>query len=137
MTTRRWMIAVAVVALPMGGYSLKRLHDGFMDRARYHAESATDCFEAENNAQKYIEGTDSLLESIGEDGSADRFDVSRLKADRADMARNVIEWKRLVAYHAAMARKYENAARHPWLPVEPDPPEPRLTITVPVPAPLR
>ena len=27
-------------------------------------------------------------------------------------------------HHAAMAHKYEHAARYPWLPVEPDPPEP-------------
>ena len=27
-----------------------------------------------------------------------------------------------IAYHAAMARKYEHAARYPWLPVAPDPP---------------
>jgi hypothetical protein len=31
---------------------------------------------------------------------------------------------RKIDYHAAMARKYRAAARHPWLPVEPDPPEP-------------
>ena len=28
------------------------------------------------------------------------------------------------AYHAEMSAKYEWAARHPWLPVEPDLPEP-------------
>jgi hypothetical protein len=28
-------------------------------------------------------------------------------------------------YHAALKQKYERAARNPWLPVEPDPPEPR------------
>jgi hypothetical protein len=27
-------------------------------------------------------------------------------------------------YHHAMKWKYRRAARHPWLPVEPDPPEP-------------
>ena len=27
-------------------------------------------------------------------------------------------------HHAAMAHKYEHAARYPWLPVKPDPPEP-------------
>lgn len=27
-------------------------------------------------------------------------------------------------HHELLARKYEQAARHPWLPVEPDPPEP-------------
>jgi hypothetical protein len=28
-------------------------------------------------------------------------------------------------YHEAMSRKYEHAARYPWLPVAPDPPEPK------------
>ena len=28
------------------------------------------------------------------------------------------------AHHDALRRKYESAARHPWLPVPPDPPEP-------------
>jgi hypothetical protein len=30
----------------------------------------------------------------------------------------------LAAYHAELRRKYEHAARYPWLPVEPDTPEP-------------
>jgi hypothetical protein len=30
-----------------------------------------------------------------------------------------------VRYHFKMAEKYEHAARYPWLPVEPDPPEPK------------
>jgi hypothetical protein len=30
-----------------------------------------------------------------------------------------------VAYHDAMARKWSEAASRPWLPVEPDPPEPK------------
>jgi hypothetical protein len=28
------------------------------------------------------------------------------------------------AYHAALGRKYERAARYPWLAIEPDPPIP-------------
>jgi hypothetical protein len=28
-------------------------------------------------------------------------------------------------YHIQMANKYSDAARHPWLPVTPDPPEPQ------------
>jgi hypothetical protein len=34
------------------------------------------------------------------------------------------DW-RLIEWHESMARKYEHAARYPWLPVAPDPPEPR------------
>src|SRR5580704_9650482 len=31
----------------------------------------------------------------------------------------------LADYHSRLKRKYEQAACHPWLPVEPDPPEPQ------------
>ncbi len=33
--------------------------------------------------------------------------------------------QRLIAYHGALARKYWYAALFPWLPVAPDPPEPK------------
>jgi hypothetical protein len=32
---------------------------------------------------------------------------------------------RVAKYHYDLARKYEYAARYPWLSVEPDPPEPK------------
>jgi len=32
---------------------------------------------------------------------------------------------RLAAWHAALRRKYEDAASRPWLPVKSDPPEPK------------
>jgi hypothetical protein len=31
---------------------------------------------------------------------------------------------KVATWHEAMARKYREAARYPWLPIEPDPPEP-------------
>ncbi len=34
-------------------------------------------------------------------------------------------WRRKASHYAAMALKYEKAARYPWLPVAPDLPEPR------------
>jgi hypothetical protein len=42
--------------------------------------------------------------------------------ERAEMA----AYERLGDHHAALQAKYERAARFPWLPVEPDPPEPKL-----------
>lgn len=33
--------------------------------------------------------------------------------------------ERLGAYHSKLRAKYERAARYPWLPVPPDPPEPK------------
>ena len=43
MTTRRWMIAVAIVGLLMGGYMLKRRYYDFSSRARFHVEREADC----------------------------------------------------------------------------------------------
>jgi hypothetical protein len=40
------------------------------------------------------------------------------------MANGVRKSPRRAAYYADLRRKYEFAALHPWLPVEPDPPEP-------------
>ena len=31
----------------------------------------------------------------------------------------------MVGHHGRLKAKYEEAARHPWFPVEPDPPEPK------------
>lgn len=42
-------------------------------------------------------------------------------AGRDDLARLSQEW---VAHHAALRRKYEDAAARPWNAVAPDPPEP-------------
>jgi hypothetical protein len=46
----------------------------------------------------------------------------------ANMAAKIAKWEkskdRRIAFHASMYRKYERAARYPWLAVEPDPPEP-------------
>jgi hypothetical protein len=41
LTVRRWLIAVAVVGLLMGGYRLKQRHDDFLSRAQYHAGRET------------------------------------------------------------------------------------------------
>jgi hypothetical protein len=43
------------------------------------------------------------------------------------LARRRHEEKRLADYHAKLRKKYERAARYPWLPVEPDPPEPQIS----------
>jgi hypothetical protein len=34
-------------------------------------------------------------------------------------------WEAWIAYHMMLSRKYERAAAHPWLPIAPDPPEPK------------
>jgi hypothetical protein len=39
-------------------------------------------------------------------------------------------FKRQADHHESMAVKYERAARYPWLPVDPDPPEPKSPLEV-------
>jgi hypothetical protein len=109
MTTRRWMIAVAVVALSMGGIvefvRLKRRSDDLTVRAQDHARRAS-------FYHLYTPGVD-----------------EHLRATLEPQERSAVEDRKtrllgVIAYHEAMARKYDRAARYPWLPVEPDPPEP-------------
>jgi hypothetical protein len=101
MTTRRWMVAVAVVGLVIGGTAeairLKRRHDYFVIRARRHASA------------------EAAFRSWAQTSSA------RSRHILASISRNL-------DYHADMARKYGHAARFPWLSVEPDPEEPEWPL---------
>jgi hypothetical protein len=108
MTTRRWMIAVAVVGLFMGGeiggVRLKRRHDYFLTRAREHEEAMTKFRSWEQNLTSAMESLPS--------SPRDPF---------------LLRWERVrshAAYHEKLKNKYEHAARYPWLPNEPDPPMP-------------
>src|SRR3954447_23215955 len=97
MTTRRWMIVVAVVGMliggAIGGVRLKRRRDDFAGRAQHHA-------------------------------SAEAVFRSWAKTSLARSRHILASISRSLAYHADMARQYERAAHHPWLSVEPDPEEP-------------
>lgn len=95
MTIRRWMIAVGLVALTVTSVRLWERSLAYRRQADHHAW--------------LVASRDYVVIDMG--GMYDSK-VGRLS-------------KRGIAYHAAMARKYRRAARYPWLPVEPDPPEPK------------
>jgi hypothetical protein len=81
-----------------------------------------------------------ILVALGALASYAAYLVRRSEAFRAEADRHRLAWVSPVAwlslidrdtrvpakadYHHAMKWKYERAARYPWLPVEPDPPEP-------------
>jgi hypothetical protein len=110
MTTRHWIIAVAVAVIGLmigGGVLLKHRRDYFLLLAQSHQKEAASST-ARGEALKSRFGRTSGMsneEIMQLYGNHDRM------RDRAD-------------HHAAMARKYLRAARYPWLLVEPDPPEP-------------
>ena len=100
MTTRRWMIAVAVVGLLC---LLGHRRRAFESRATYH----------ESRQIHIIEGS-GWLPGEQPEGCV-YFDGHGRRMTREEV--------RLSDWHKSLADKYRRAALYPWLPVEPDPPE--------------
>ncbi len=117
MTTRRWMVTVAVIGVMsggvVGGVRLKRRHDGFQARARFYIQYESSWKKMEGIACAHLQGLEE--QSAAAEPRPDLV---------ADWKENIKECRRWAVYNAGMARKYRHAARFPWLPVEPDPPLP-------------
>ncbi len=108
-TIRQMMIAVAVLAVYLGVSIewVRRQRSGhFQSRASLHANLETIVRSSEQQQAQ----TAADWQKRGRDASSFRQAAARAKA-RAD-------------YHAAMKRKYEDAAARRRFSVEPDPPEP-------------
>jgi hypothetical protein len=108
MRTQRWIIAVAAIGLIIGaGVLLKQRRDYFLALVQSHQKEVASSTARGNALKSRFGGTSGMtVEEI----TRLHDDYGRMM-DRAD-------------HHASLARKYEEAARYPWLPVEPDPPEP-------------
>jgi hypothetical protein len=108
MTTRRWMIAVAAIGLIIGaGVLLKQRRDYFLALVQSHQKEVASSMARAN----------ALKSRFGDTSGMTVEDITRLHGDHDRMIDRA-------DHHASLARKYEDAARYPWLPVEPDPPEP-------------
>jgi hypothetical protein len=160
MTTRRWMIVAAAIAMALGGYResnrLKQWRDAYLMRATWHAEAETyhrrlsrrprtrtdRRVEADQEPapgaelDKAIEFVEFGLspERSNRSEAHDRFREAQARqyalarkirklADEYDI--NMLMYcAKQTDYHAALAKKYRDAASRPWLAVEPDPPKP-------------
>ena len=98
MTTRRWMVVVAVVALLC---LLEHRRRSFESLAAYH----------QSKLARFI-----IWQSLD--------DLTVVRLFRRDHKPPATGEAKVATWHEAMARKYRQAARNPWLPVEPDAPEP-------------
>lgn len=127
--TVRWlMVAVAFVALALGVEVTRRRWAEFRQRAKSYAAM-------EQYERSLLDGWSTVVRR--EDGRAvairgpiaiqvpshrGGYDEIRVTPTPGYDAANL----RLRAdYHARLKRKYERATRYPWLPVAPDPPEPK------------
>jgi hypothetical protein len=107
MTMRRWIVAVAIVAILIGvGLEVGRRSRRFARLAAYHTNVALEHF-----------GT--LMAFGGEPPPLRDVPPAGLGP-----ARYLHPARALLRYHCALTEKYQRAARYPWLPVAPDPPEP-------------
>jgi hypothetical protein len=107
-TIWRWTVAVAVLGLMIGGrVRLKQRRDYFLLLAQSHQMEV---------ASSRARG-EALKSRLGSTSRTSNEEIMRLHRDY-DRMRDRAD------HHAALAHKYEQAAGHPWLHIEPDPPEP-------------
>jgi hypothetical protein len=146
MTTRRWMVAVAVVALSFGGYRqvirLRRERHSRLARARWHAGAEADYRRliaaitgrpARRRRADQVPTSPALTAAELDRAFRRQFALPAERSVVADMLKARAEYspsrlplhRRRADYHAELARKYTWAASRPWLPVEPDPPVPQ------------
>jgi hypothetical protein len=132
MTMRRWMVSVTIVALVMvaaiGGARFKRCRDSLVVHAQFNAHLKIAFMSQEANYRKFLEAHE-RIQKAGEylhrmSGSDGRAHPNQLVPLLDEQRRIVAGLVRKISYHESLARRYERAARYPWLPVEPDPPEP-------------
>lgn len=98
-TVRGLMIAGAVAGVVMAARELSGRRAGYLMRAGEHSSQAWHLREAARNTAWYGHGLTDL----------------RHYRERSERA---------ATWHDSLRSKYERAARSPWLPVGPDPPEP-------------
>jgi hypothetical protein len=132
MTTRRWLILIAIVAIACGAEMMRRRSVSCRAKAnRYALEEAKTRARGERSDRSAAECKKHLreIQAFAESGGG-AFRVSwkslidsatRSATIASDQAEHCHRW---AAYWGALKAKYERAARRPWLPMEPDPPRP-------------
>jgi hypothetical protein len=126
------MVLVAAVALALGatvwGFEMRRLASSDALRARMHMQLETMHRGDEAKVLKATQEIEQLQKESDQEGPLLDEDTYASSAFVNDGMRRLSEVaarsRRLADHHAALKRKYERAARYPWLTIEPDPPEP-------------
>ena len=114
MTTRRWMVLVVVAGV---AFWTPGLVATFLTRRGLAA-----IYGARAQALRSVAQT--LAPSVAKADELAARDT-RYKITAADDRRALERCGAMADYNAALRRKYKRGARYPWLPVSPDPPEPK------------
>ena len=110
MTMRRWMIAVALIATGLGACEVARRRQRYRQLAAMLARR--ELGEVADLSAKAFTGPGCVIDLV-------------VDPETAELPAALEGSRQRALYYRRMSRKYKLAARYPWLPVEPDPPEPR------------
>ena len=125
MTTRRWMIAVAVAAFAIAAcLESTKLVAVSAERwrlARYYTGSAASHREFAALGERSARN---LRQTAEQHRAAGRSDWSILESAALTVQRQSEHQRGVAADSAHKSARYSRAARRPWLPVPPDPAEP-------------
>jgi ribosomal protein L17 len=110
-TMRRLMVAVAIVGIVLSIESMRRRSS----ECRLIADESVD---TANALVGHCREVNRMIEWARSEGTADY----KKWAQELETDNNAT--RKLEQFYRDLAAKYERAARYPWLPVAPDPPEP-------------
>jgi hypothetical protein len=126
---RGMLIAVASVALLMGGLRLLWLRSAYRKAAVAHLV-----------LEKVARTLQRIVENEGKDEREAQIDLGMRVEPESEpvLARRAGDARlhqRTAEYHAALRQKYERAASRPWVPIAPDPPPPEPGVAASPPEP--
>ena len=108
-TVRRMMLVVAVVGVILATASgIRRREQAFWRKADYHRKRYWEWEGKSKVPQWFMHGIDEGV-------------LANMLAKESPTGRHAYY---MAKYHGLLISKYMDAARSPWLPVAPDPPEP-------------
>jgi hypothetical protein len=118
MTTRRWMVAVAVVAFLIAGTievpRLWNVRRNYLALAEWYGDRETRLHE--NTQMRFL--LERARRRSAEESASVPSEVEKRIQDR------IARMDEMGTYYGQIRAKYERGARYPWLPLEPDPPMP-------------
>jgi hypothetical protein len=128
---RTLLIAAAVVGLSVGVLTLRQRSAEYRERAALHAEEKRKhmelvnfCGYLQNQFENGFICVDEYIRLV-RPSAQDLADYRGGATEAIELARKELASERAGAsYHENLKRKYDRAARYPWLSIEPDPPAP-------------
>jgi hypothetical protein len=149
---RTMMVVVAILGVAAYGETLRRKRAGYLMKVQFAVAEENDNATREalsrsslSHIQEIVRLVQNSNHSILDDArrrdgeSSDEYrklkeiieqDLNELRAQEAAQMEDLRSYAASRRYYAEMHNKYRRAARYPWLPVAPDPPDPQANDRV-------